>query len=524
MQALLGLLLLLVGAGTIAIFVVGTQLCSLAPSAEDAWKYVEEKGVRIADHTEVFQKFNVTKYEGSKTCLKCHEKEVRDLVHSYHYRLINQVDDVAGKGVTWAGSRTLYNDFCGAIFWNGNVSVNFIGKAVLKKTPPGKEELKGKLIATGCSMCHGVSLGKIPSVTPTKEDLENVDCLVCHSNYYKGGAIGVKKGMKVVVKTEKGWRYVPNIPIEKAAKIVAKPSKDACLACHAFAGGGPHFKRPNLSPDLMGTVSVHFDVHMARGLHCVDCHKFEDHKVGTKAVGTWSREAEAVACTDCHKERHRAPIVGFIIENFHHKVACQTCHIPYIAHGQYPIDVERDWRHIEFNEKLGRWEPKLVLKKNVKPAYLWWNGKERKAYLYPDPVNGNEIVYAAPVGSEEDGKIYPFREHVAYVPFDEQKRIPIPIKVGVVFALGDVNKAVQMGAQVANLTFTGKFIKMVRYMNVDHGVVPVSESLKCVDCHSPWSRLPLEELGYWYPPIIYYGSPVVALIGLALLVLSLRKK
>lgn len=476
------------------------------------------------DHTEVFKKFNITEYEGSKTCLKCHEKEVRDFVHSYHYRLINTVNDVAGKGSVEVGSRTLYNDFCGAIFWNKTVSVNFIGKAVLKKTPPGMEKLKGKLIATGCSMCHGASLGMIPNINPTEKDLENVDCLVCHSNTYKGGAIGIKKGFKEVVKTKEGWRYVPKISIEEAAKIVAKPSKDACLACHAFAGGGPHFKRPNISPDLMGKVSEDFDVHMARGLQCVDCHTFERHKVGTEGVGTWSREARPVSCTDCHPKRHKAPLVGFIIENFHKKVACQTCHISHIAHGKYPIDVERDWRHIEFNEKLGRWEPKLVLKKNLKPVYMWWNGEKREAYLYPDPVEGEVIVYARPVGDESDGKIYPFREHVAYVPFDENKKIPIPIKVGIVFALGDINKAVQAGAKVANLTFTGKFIKMVRYMNVDHGVVPASKALKCVDCHSPWSALPLEELGYWYPPIIYYGAPVIALIGVALLALSLRKK
>jgi hypothetical protein len=513
---ILGIIFLLVGGGIILTFVLPSSVYWLAPSAEDAWKYVETKGIKIVDHSEIFKKFNVTDYKGSSTCIKCHEREVKDFVHSIHYKMWNFANDVEGRGKVAIGSRIMYNDFCGAIFWNKTASVNFIGMAILKKVPSGFEKLKGRLIATGCSMCHGVSLGKVPSIDPSDEDLKNVDCLACHSPSYKAGAMGISKGYRKIVKTKEGFRYIPNISIEEASKIAAKPPKDSCLACHAFSGGGPHFKRPNLSPDLFGSPSESFDVHMARGLHCSDCHAFEDHKVATKAVDTDAREGKAVTCESCHKKRHRAPIIGFFIETFHKEVACQTCHIPTIAHGKYPTDVERDWRHIEFNAKMKRWEPKIKLEKNIVPKYMWWDGK-RELYIYPERPSNDFVVYAKPVVNEHK-KLYPFKVHVAYIPIDEEKGIPIPVKVGIVFSIGNRDLAIKKGAEIAGLHYTGKFTKMIRYMNVDHGVVPAKDALKCTDCHSPWTRLPLEELGFGATPkIAYYGAPLLALLGIALI-------
>ncbi len=528
LAAVCALVLLLFLGGSL----VEPALASMAPRPLEAWRFVEEKGVRIADHSEAFKAFNITSYEGSKTCLPCHEEEVRDVVSSIHYRMAAEVNDVEGYGSLLLGSRMVYNDFCGAIFWNGTVPVNFIGKAVLKRAPEGKEELVGRLIATGCSMCHGVSLGKPPSIEPGPDDLENVDCLVCHSTVYKGGAKGVKEGWRQVYRTSEGWRYRPNakgVPVEVLAKtIAAKPPKEQCLWCHGFSGGGPGFKRPNLSPDLLGNVSEEFDVHMARGLVCVDCHRFNHHRVDTSgALDTWAHtgSSKTMSCSDCHPEgeRHRAPLIGFIVEAFHERVACQTCHIPLIAHGKYPTDVYRDWSHVEFNEKLGRWEPHIELRGNVTPTYMWWNGRTRVAYVYQQPVkpvNGT-IELVKPVGSieEPESKIYPFKFHIAVVPFDEEKGVPVPIKVGIVFATGNLTKAIEAGASVAGLQFKGKFVKLVRYMSVDHGVKPKEEALRCVDCHSPWGRMPWDRLGFGaLPYVVYLGTPVGLVLGLALLV------
>ena len=177
-----GIFLIVLSSFVLAMFFFESYrgLYKTAPEPEESWKDARLRGLDITNHSQAFKAVNITKYEGSKTCLKCHEKEVRDFAHSIHYRMASLVSDIENHDRVLIGGRFIYDDFCGAIFWKGNVSVNFIGKAILKKAPAGKEELKGTLIATGCSMCHSVTLGRIPSMEPTKEDYENIDCLACH--------------------------------------------------------------------------------------------------------------------------------------------------------------------------------------------------------------------------------------------------------------------------------------------------------------------------------------------------------
>ncbi len=466
--------------------------------------------VEIADHSEVFKKFNITRYEGSKTCMMCHEEEVKEVFHSAHYQMANLVNDIEGKGDVLVGSKIMYNDFCGSIFWQGEKPVNWIGNATLKVPPPGKEELKGKFLASGCSMCHGVSLGAIPKPEMTEEQLENIDCLVCHHLEYRGGAAGVKKGYRKLVKTEQGFRYVPNPDldaIELAKKITAKPTKEACLWCHAFAGGGPGFKRPNIDPSLIGEVSEDVDVHLARGMQCIDCHVFEDHKVATKAVDTWHRQTDkAPTCEQCHEQRHTKPVIGWIIKTFHEeKIACQTCHIPRIA-KKYKTDVVRMWNVTEWNDINHKWFAKLVMAGNITPTYAWWNGRTRKVYVYPEKaqLKDGTLTYAAPVGSHEDGKIYPFKYHYAYIPFDSKAGIPVPTKVGAVFTANKVDKMVELGEKISGLK-ADTWIKLERYMQVDHGVEPAEKALWCTDCHGIWkTKLDYEKLGYGlYPKIAF---------------------
>lgn len=487
----------------------------------------------IVDHSEAFKALNITKYEGSKSCLPCHREAVLDVFHSYHYQLQNYVDDVYGIGRVLVGSKNIYNDFCGAIFWQGEVPINFIGNATLKKPPKGFEEYKGRFIASGCSMCHGVSLGAVPSENVSEEQLTNIDCLVCHSTKYKGGPIGIKEGWRILVKTDNGFRYIPNPEIdveELAATITSTPTKDSCLYCHAFSGGGPGFKRPNLGPELLGNVSKDVDVHMAMGLECIDCHIAENHDFRLRSSDTWSRRGGiTVSCIDCHEDRHRSFLIGWFIETFHiNKVACQTCHIPVIA-SRTPTDVRRDWSEVEFKENLLRYEPKIVLEGNVTPVYLWWNEKERYAYIYPNPVEvteNNSVILSMPVGSKEDGKIYPYKYHEAVVPFDSSKKLPIPIKVGVVFATGNNTLAFTLGGKPGGLQFSGDYITLVRYMAVNHGVKPSNEALGCFDCHGIWdTRMDWVALGYGIYPKIYFGTIIALIIvGVAIVVYLLYRR
>ena len=43
---------------------------------------------------------------------------------------------------------------------------------------------------------------------------------------------------------------------------------------------GPHFEGPSLRPGSLGSVSANFGVHMVKGMQCIECHHFKDHKAG----------------------------------------------------------------------------------------------------------------------------------------------------------------------------------------------------------------------------------------------------
>ncbi len=532
-------LAVLVAVGAVAL------LFFYGPKAPVAAKTTLQARPRLAyaDHTEAFKKAGITAYDGAGACLDCHREAGREAFHSYHYQMANRVADVVGKGPVLAGGKYAYNDFCGAIFWQGSKNVNYIGKAILKAPPPEHADQKGALIATGCSMCHGVSMGRVPQPEATPEQLDNVDCLACHADpaVYPAGPKAIKTGAKEVYRDATGtWRYRVKVPLEKlAAAIVKTPPKDQCLLCHAYSGGGPGFKRPNLEPALLGKVDEEVDVHLARGMTCTDCHVFKDHELALRGPDTWARSAKAPVpeCADCHQRRHTRPVLGWVLETFHtEKVACQTCHIPRYA-KKTPTDTRRDWSKTVFSPKMKRWEPEIRFKSNLPPVLGFWNEKTRLAYLYPEParVAGDRLTYLAPASQgarrkglffETDGKLYPFKYHEAVVPFDARAGIPVPVKVGLVFATGNAGKAAEVGARLAGLDFQGEYVTLVRYMSVNHGVEPAENALGCLDCHGPTvRRVPWPELGYGrYPEVAFSLAVGLGLLALlALLYLLFRR-
>ena len=528
--------------------------------------------IKVVDHSELFQEAGITRYEGSKSCIECHRDEVVEVFHSYHYQMASKADDVYGKGEVLVGGRVVYNDFCTVMFLdNGNKPFNWIGYVVLKKAPQGYEDLVGSFTGlTGCSMCHGVGMGLPPSWEPSREQLENIDCIACHvdPSVYVSGPKAIGKGLKNVTKDEEGhWRYVINVPADEIAKnIIDKPKTGNCLACHAYSGGGPHLKRPNLGPDMMTGKTEDgriFDVHIASGLTCTDCHPGEDHRYSTKSADTWSREGEergevTLQCSSCHGEEPHDGAKGWFLNTFHDKVACQTCHIPYIAHGDWPTEYYRDWSATTFHPDKKRWKFSIPdpetgdtsewhLFKNVEPVYAWYNG-EREVYLLTDkvtpikdsdleldPVNGESagvVYYVKPVGSKDDpeAKIYPFKLHRAIIPFSTSEGKPVPMKVGVAFATGDAKAAASKGSQISGIEWDGEtYVTYVRYMQVNHGVQPADNALQCLNCHGPTvRRMPWPELGYGHFPEIAFTAItlglVIAIIGVPLWYFKLRKK
>ena len=119
--------------------------------------------------------------------------------------------------------------------------------------------------------------------------------------------------------------------------ISPAPRNETCLNCHAK----PDWKKRGAS------FSAHTDVHLAKGLKCVDCHTSGSHASDPRIRGKevhqvgkgddpsgWVRndlDNTVRTCESCHKEGTLgAPIAKHAwLPPLHlDKIACATCHIP----------------------------------------------------------------------------------------------------------------------------------------------------------------------------------------------------
>lgn len=122
-----------------------------------------------------------------------------------------------------------------------------------------------------------------------------------------------------------------------------------------------------------------------------------------------------------------------------------------------------------------------------------------------------------PTASKEDSdaKIYPFKVHVAVVPYSEQDKVPVPVKAGIAFATGNITMAMAAGAKDAGVSYEpGKAVLYVRYMQVNHGVQPKDKALFCFDCHNiVEGRMPWNDLGYGIYPKVAFGGILVGIVA-----------
>ena len=420
----------------------------------------------------------IQEYEGTKTCLMCHADQGNDVFSSMHYQWKGDAPNIVNADGKKLGKLVTSNDFC------TNPAISWI--AILKN----KDD---KLIANGCSKCH-IGLGLKPTTETSQEQLENIDCLLCHSYNYK----------REVYKTDDEtlrWRPVaydqPEVMLN-IAQNVQSPNKDQCLQCHATSGGGPNFKRGDIEPAHM-KAERDFDVHMGSGMSCIQCHSFEDHKVigsGTQLAGVDA--SGKLSCEKCHS--NEALHDNDALNNHLDSVNCTSCHIPTFAKG-LPTDMYRDWSQSEYLEGKGKYEPLITFEKDVTPVYTWWNGKGKLALLdQPVEVVDGKVKLYEPQGSIDDpeSKIYAFKLHGATLPIDKETGLMIPIKVGMVFKAGKNEAAVKTGAKAA----MGKedvqidWIETERYMALFHEVAPKEQALQCMDCHGDDGRMDWEALGY----------------------------
>lgn len=422
-------------------------------------------------------------WEGTQTCLGCHPNEGLEAHASVHYQWRGDASRALGLIGPEAGKLGGINDFC--IY----PDINWIGQMT---------NLDGVTVDGGCAQCHA-GLGLEPTADPTPEQLENVDCLVCHSAPYR----------RKVARVGDGFRFVPDeermgMTVLEAAWQVERPGSDSCLDCHARAGGGDNFKRGDIE-EAHRAATAAFDVHMAAseaggaGLDCLDCHTAAGHRIAGRGSDLRPLDsADPVRCTSCHRS---LPHGDDQLDRHTARIDCTTCHIPQFAKVA-ATDMRRDWSapgDLDPGRRL--YEPHHTKGTNVVPEYRFWNGTSW-FYQFGDPAvpgaNGR-IVMSEPVGTiaGSGARIFPFKRHTALQPIDPATRRLLPLRIGIFFQSGDIDAAVEQGTLAVGWPYAGhEFAETERWMGIFHEVAPKEQALSCASCHPSTGRLDFAALGY----------------------------
>lgn len=429
-------------------------------------------------------------YEGTKTCLECHEAEALTFFDSRHYQWRGGTpDDVDNEKVETLGKLTTINDFC------TTPGYQWIGKVFNDE---------GKVLASGCSGCHA-GLGKLPGDEPTREQLENMDCLICHASGYR----------RDLYKSEEGeWEWRPILHenqegLDIVSKRLSLPDRSMCLRCHSASGGGPNFKRGDIEYVLKDPDYEH-DVHMSskkeggQDMWCIDCHTDDEHThrmIGRGVdMAANDRPDKTIDCaSQCH-EGHSHPDADI---DKHGRLACPTCHIPEFARDD-ATDMFRDWSNVHFDEERGKYMYDQVLEYDVEPEYAWYNGS-RYAQIPGRPVQRNtegEVTMIVPGGNRDDpsAKIAPFKVHRGVLPVLIKEQWIAPLTTEELYHHGNPNLAVRdgvklwYGLEVEEDDF--KWEQTIRYMGIYHAIPPAEDALQCDACHRAGGRMDWPALGY----------------------------
>ena len=422
-------------------------------------------------------------YEGSKTCNQCHLETTRHVHESLHY----QWNGPAPYAVNLerGGKLGSINDFCGF------PDINFIGQLT---------NLEGEKVDGGCAQCH-VGQGLKPTPEQTVAQLENIDCLVCHSNTYK----------RKVAQVDGVFRFVPapekmQVDLLSAiTNIQRTPDKGTCVNCHAYAGGGCNNKRGDIE-DAHRDPPAWFDVHMASrqnggaGLHCISCHKTENHRIAGRGVDMQATDLDVpVRCTNCHDTQ---PHDSNKLNRHTARVDCSVCHIPAYARIT-STDMFRDFSQpADVLESTQLYEPHIDRAANVIPEYHFFNGLSR-FYTFGTPAlpgKNGRVVMAEPLGdvTDNNAKLFAFKRHQALQPRDLDTQYLIPLKMGILFQTGNIDAAIKQGASEVGWSLANgyDFAPTERYMGIYHEVAPAEDALECEACHSDSGRIDFAGLGY----------------------------
>ncbi|HEY5973923.1 MAG TPA: cytochrome c3 family protein [Geobacteraceae bacterium] len=393
-------------------------------------------------------------YKGPETCETCHPGSASKFLESVHWKHASKVTNVDNLDPNKEyGMKNRIYTFC-----NGNEIVND-----LKET--GKSAV-GKSKFTGCNTCHpGDHLNKADSTGPEAE--KAIDCLVCHSAEYDFR-------MRKASRNAKGDVVMGQDRSTKAALAISKPTVKNCMVCHETAGGGALLKRGF-------SFTKETDVHAAKGMVCVDCHKAKDHRIPTGFdPNNWANDGIRLSCADCHGDK---PHKDEDYNRHTARIACQTCHIPRTG-GAFAKDFTK-WE----KGSDGFYEPS-TLKKEVNenvPVYAWYNLTVE-----------NTPHFIGPKGSRTDknAKIYPFKMYLGKAFFDEYTDTLLSMDFAPPMATGDTLAGVASAAKTLGIT---KYKPVPGWQTIyfaNSHLTTKKKALTCENCHALNGVLNFKSLGY----------------------------
>ena len=406
-------------------------------------------------------------YQGPATCEVCHPGTARAFLGTVHWKHASRVDHVENlvPGQEYGMKNRIYT-MC-----NGNDIVNN-----LKEIPPSPTT--GKTKFTGCNTCHpGNHLQDVGSQGAEAEAA--IDCLICHSTAYDFSQRKPRKDAQ-------GHIAMGQDRSTKAALAIGKPTAKNCMACHESAGGGNLVKRGF-------AFTAASDVHAAKGMVCVDCHRAKDHRIPTGYdPNNWAHDGVRLACADCHSIK---PHKDADTNRHTARIACQTCHIPRTG-GAFAKDFTH-WEQLP--DKF--YEPTTLRKETNEtvPVYAWYN-----------LTVANRPDFIGPKGTRRDAKsrIYPFKIFQGKAYFNKKDGQLLSMDFAPPMANGDTLAGVASAARILGIK---DYVPVPGWQTVyfgsNHQVVPKEKALTCYNCHAPNGILNFRELGYTKQEIQKLTSP-----------------
>ncbi len=334
-----------------------------------------------------------------KQCGNCHAKDINQIKYSLHGTLSSCINITR---YTWHAQKSFKPLY--GLHRTKELKKIPLPKIVVKKPP----DLVDNLLRKKCLRCHLEN-----NSYPARGTYRANGCAACHMEYLKNGRYsGSDKNM------------FGKLGYSKAHRLYKYPKLSSCLACHnnEFVGTdyvglfpqdydrsfrSPILKNGRLKPKLYGIGQHHLseDIHFAKGLTCVDCHKKEE-VMGDDKIYTNELDAIKVKCSSCHGGyKGRKPDSHFVkrkdgnyffksvngknykltlfnnklrAHKYHSKVSCSACHAAW-QYGNFQLNLYFDktrnyrmWRNLFSQEDpyLERFLESTLTFPKIKPAMM----------------------------------------------------------------------------------------------------------------------------------------------------------